>query len=114
MVENAEMFGLSQLHQIRGRLGRTDQGKPTAAGAAAENSDGNVAAPQPPLPPSPEKKPTSHCILLYGPNLSHEASERLKAVRTTRDGFLLAERDLALRGPGQVLGIRQKGYLDGR
>lgn len=57
---------------------------------------------------------TSHCILLYGPNLKHDATERLKAVRATRDGFLLAERDLALRGPGELLGVRQKGYMEGR
>ncbi|CAN0351841.1 unnamed protein product [Scytosiphon promiscuus] len=57
---------------------------------------------------------TSHCILLYGPDISDEATERLKAIRATRDGFLLAERDLALRGPGEVLGVRQKGYIEGR
>lgn len=62
----------------------------------------------------PTAAKTSHCILLYGPDISHDATERLKAVRETRDGFLLAERDLALRGPGDLLGVRQKGYIEGR
>ena len=61
-----------------------------------------------------EKKQTSHCLLLYGPNISGDATERLEAVWATRDGFLLAERDLFLRGPGEVLGVRQKGYIEGR
>eukprot|EP00904_Undaria_pinnatifida_P013740 jgi/Undpi1/9497/HiC_scaffold_27.g11953.m1 len=104
VVENAEMFGLSQLHQIRGRLGRTDRGK-TAVSSP-------TSSPPKTAEEVPSKKiPTSHCILLYGPDISDEATERLKAIRATRDGFLLAERDLALRGPGEVLGVRQKGYL---
>lgn len=205
MVENAEMFGLSQLHQIRGRLGRTDRGKTAVSSPTSsppktaevrfavsiwgerggncgrrfgeegeggsrewegEVGDGSPPSPSSPLfppslkrlflldardrlskqfqspsascpPPSPlplffphkppprpprflllclqevpsKKIPTSHCILLYGPDISDEATERLKAIRATRDGFLLAERDLALRGPGEVLGVRQKGYL---
>lgn len=64
--------------------------------------------------PSPGKRGKSHCVLLYGPDLTHEAAERLKVLRATRDGFLVAEKDLALRGPGEVLGVRQKGYLEGR
>lgn len=126
------MFGLSQLHQIRGRLGRTDLGK--VRSSSSFSGDGGVAVdanssasattttqqqPPPPPPPLPaekkdKKKTVSHCILLYGPNLGHAATERLKAIRATRDGFLLAERDLALRGPGEVLGVRQKGYIKGR
>ncbi|CAM9422580.1 unnamed protein product [Choristocarpus tenellus] len=109
VVENAEMFGLSQLHQLRGRLGRTGGGHAktkvkakTKANCQTENEEVD----------SPPPLPRSHCILLYGENLKEDASERLKAVRNTRDGFLLAERDLALRGPGEVLGVRQKGYLD--
>lgn len=64
--------------------------------------------------PSQDKTQTSHCILLYGPDVGNDATERLKAIRNTRDGFLLAERDLALRGPGEVLGMRQKGYIEGK
>lgn len=53
-------------------------------------------------------------MLLYGPDIGDDAIERLKAVRATRDGFLLAERDLELRGPGEMLGVQQKGYLEGK
>ena len=77
VVEHAERFGLSQLHQLRGRVGR---------GRAA-----------------------SHCVLLYQPPLSDEARDRLKAMAETTDGFLLAERDLQLRGPGDFFGTRQSG-----
>eukprot|EP00903_Cladosiphon_okamuranus_P021747 g19995.t1 len=104
VVENAEMFGLSQLHQLRGRLGRTNRGKAREASTAAPSFEG---MPQ-------EKRQTSHCLLLYGPDISGDATERLKAIREHRDGFLLAERDLALRGPGEVLGVRQKGYIEGK
>ena len=76
-IEHAERFGLSQLHQLRGRVGR---------GRAA-----------------------SHCVLLYQPPLSDEARDRLKAMAETTDGFLLAERDLQLRGPGDFFGTRQSG-----
>lgn len=65
-------------------------------------------------PQKEQKRQTSHCILLYGPDISGDATERLKAIRATRDGFLLAERDLALRGPGELLGVRQKGYIEGK
>ncbi len=77
VIEHAERFGLSQLHQLRGRVGR---------GLAA-----------------------SHCVLLYQPPLSDEARDRLKAMAETTDGFLLAERDLQLRGPGDFFGTRQSG-----
>jgi ATP-dependent DNA helicase RecG len=77
VVEHAERFGLSQLHQLRGRVGRSDL--------------------------------QSHCVLLYQPPLSDEARERLKAMSETTDGFVLAEKDLELRGPGDFFGTRQSG-----
>lgn len=79
IIENAERLGLSQLHQLRGRVGR-----------------GTVA---------------SHCILLYQYPLSKLARERLAVMRDTTDGFKIAQRDLELRGPGEVLGTRQTGDL---
>jgi ATP-dependent DNA helicase RecG len=81
VVEHAERFGLSQLHQLRGRVGR---------GAAV-----------------------SACVLLYSTGdaarLGETARERLKAMAQTHDGFEIARRDLALRGPGEFLGARQSG-----
>ena len=81
VIEHAERFGLSQLHQLRGRVGR---------GAAA-----------------------SACVLLYGTpeggRLGELARERLKVMAHTNDGFLVAQRDLELRGPGEFLGARQSG-----
>ena len=77
VVEHAERFGLAQLHQLRGRVGR---------GRAA-----------------------STCVLLYQPPLSATARERLRAMYDTQDGFEIARRDLALRGPGELLGARQSG-----
>jgi ATP-dependent DNA helicase RecG len=77
VVEHAERFGLSQLHQLRGRVGRSDL--------------------------------QSHCVLLYQPPLSDDARERLKALAESADGFVLAERDLELRGPGDFFGTRQSG-----
>ena len=81
VIEHAERFGLSQLHQLRGRVGR---------GAAA-----------------------SACVLLYavgeGARLSESARERLRAMYETQDGFEIAQRDLDLRGPGELLGARQSG-----
>jgi ATP-dependent DNA helicase RecG len=77
LVEHAERFGLSQLHQLRGRVGR----------GAAE----------------------SHCILLAQFNQTKEARERLKIMEETSDGFKIAERDLEIRGPGEVMGTRQSG-----
>jgi ATP-dependent DNA helicase RecG len=77
VVEHAERFGLSQLHQLRGRVGR---------GAAA-----------------------SVCVLLYAAPLSETAKARLKAMLETTDGFEIARRDLAIRGPGEFLGARQSG-----
>lgn len=77
VVEHAERFGLAQLHQLRGRVGR---------GAAQ-----------------------SYCVLLFDRPLSEEARERLKAMTDTTDGFVIAERDLAIRGPGDMFGTRQAG-----
>jgi len=77
LVEHAERFGLSQLHQLRGRVGR-----------------------------GPHQ---SYCILLYQSPLSEAGRERLKALADTADGFEIAERDLALRGPGDFFGTRQSG-----
>ncbi len=77
VIENAERLGLSQLHQLRGRVGR---------GQAR-----------------------SDCVLLYQAPLSETARHRLQVMRDTTDGFVIAERDLELRGPGEVLGTRQTG-----
>ena len=77
LVEHAERFGLSQLHQLRGRVGR-----------------------------GPHQ---SFCILLYQEPLTEQGRERLKALSETSDGFEIAERDLALRGPGDFFGTRQSG-----
>ncbi|MGF7161330.1 ATP-dependent DNA helicase RecG [Rhodoligotrophos appendicifer] len=77
IIENAERFGLAQLHQLRGRVGRGDR--------------------------------PSTCLLLYQGPLSETATARLKIMRETEDGFLIAEEDLRLRGAGEVLGTRQSG-----
>ncbi len=80
VIESAEKFGLSQLHQLRGRVGR--------------GSD------------------KSYCILLTGNKLSNEARERLKIMCATNDGFRIAEKDMELRGPGDIEGTRQSGMLN--
>ena len=77
VIEHAERFGYSQIHQLRGRVGRGDV--------------------------------ESVCILLYGEQLSMSAKERLKVLRENTDGFVIAEHDLLLRGPGELLGSRQSG-----
>ena len=77
VVEHAERFGLSQLHQLRGRVGRGEW--------------------------------ESHCVLLYQSPWTDDARERLKAMASTNDGFVIAERDLELRGPGDFFGTRQSG-----
>ncbi|WP_070988319.1 ATP-dependent DNA helicase RecG [Halofilum ochraceum] len=79
VIENSERLGLSQLHQLRGRVGR---------GAEA-----------------------SLCVLLYDGPLSETARARLGTLRETSDGFRIAEKDLELRGPGEVLGTRQTGAV---
>ncbi len=79
IIENPERLGLSQLHQLRGRVGRGRR--------------------------------ASACVLLYQGPLSRRARERLAVMRETNDGFEIARRDLALRGPGEVLGTRQTGQV---
>lgn len=78
VIEHAERFGLAQLHQLRGRVGRGDA--------------------------------ASTCILLYRRPLGEVARQRLEALRSSEDGFFLAEEDLRLRGEGDVLGTRQSGF----
>ncbi len=80
VIESAEKFGLSQLHQLRGRVGR-----------GAEKS---------------------YCILLSGTKLGNDARERIRIMTTTNDGFVIAEKDLELRGPGDIEGTRQSGVLN--
>jgi ATP-dependent DNA helicase RecG len=77
IIENAERMGLSQLHQLRGRVGR---------GCLQSN-----------------------CVLLFKPPLGQLAKNRLAVLRDTNDGFQIAQRDLELRGPGELLGTRQTG-----
>lgn len=80
VIENAEKFGLSQLHQLRGRVGR-----------GAEKS---------------------YCILLTGSKLGNDARERIKIMTSTSNGFEIAEKDLELRGPGDIEGTRQSGIIN--
>lgn len=77
IIENAERLGLSQLHQLRGRVGRGSE--------------------------------QSNCILIYKSPLTDNAKERISIMRETNDGFLIAEKDLEIRGAGEVLGTRQTG-----
>jgi ATP-dependent DNA helicase RecG len=80
VIESSEKFGLSQLHQLRGRVGR-----------GADKS---------------------YCVLLTGNKLSRDARERLKIMVATNDGFQIAEKDLEIRGPGEIEGTRQSGALN--
>src|SRR6187431_3546087 len=80
VIESAEKFGLSQLHQLRGRVGRGSE--------------------------------QSFCILLTGNKISNEARERLKILCETNDGFKVAEKDLEIRGPGEIEGTKQSGLLN--
>ena len=80
VIESAEKFGLSQLHQLRGRVGRGSE--------------------------------KSFCILLTGSKISQDGRERLKILCATNDGFKVAEKDLELRGPGDIEGTRQSGLLN--
>jgi ATP-dependent DNA helicase RecG len=82
VIEHAERFGLAQLHQLRGRVGRGDR--------------------------------QSYCMLLYKSPIGETAKARLEMMRETEDGFLIAEKDLELRGGGEVLGARQSGMPEFR
>lgn len=82
VIEHSERFGLAQLHQLRGRVGRGDR--------------------------------QSYCILLYQAPLGETARKRLEMLRSTEDGFVIAEKDLELRGGGEVLGARQSGMPEFR
>ncbi|HDR0968518.1 ATP-dependent DNA helicase RecG [Pasteurella multocida] len=80
IIENAERLGLSQLHQLRGRVGR-----------------GTTA---------------SFCVLMYKPPLGKISQKRLQVLRDTQDGFVISEKDLEIRGPGEVLGTKQTGMAE--
>ncbi|AMM81117.1 ATP-dependent DNA helicase RecG [Pasteurella multocida subsp. multocida PMTB2.1] len=80
IIENAERLGLSQLHQLRGRVGR-----------------GTTA---------------SFCVLMYKPPLGKISQKRLQVLRDTQDGFVISEKDLEIRGPGEVLGTKQTGVAE--
>ncbi len=82
IIENAERMGLSQLHQLRGRVGRGDA--------------------------------QSNCVLLYKKPLGQLAKSRLAVLRDSNDGFVVAQRDLELRGPGEMLGTKQTGLPEYR
>ncbi len=77
IIEHAERFGLAQLHQLRGRVGRNDE--------------------------------DSYCILLHKENINDSAKKRLNIMTQTNDGFIIAEEDLKIRGPGEILGKKQSG-----
>ena len=80
VIESSEKFGLSQLHQLRGRVGRGSE--------------------------------KSYCILLTGVGIGNDARERMKIMTSTNDGFVIAEKDLDMRGPGDIEGTRQSGILN--
>ncbi len=82
IIENPERLGLSQLHQLRGRVGR-----------------GSIE---------------SHCLLMYRAPLSQQGRKRLQVIRNSTDGFIIAEKDLEIRGPGEVLGSKQTGITQFR
>ena len=80
IIEHSERFGLSSLHQLRGRIGRGNE--------------------------------KSTCILLHSSRMTVIAKERLSIMKETTDGFKIAEKDLKLRGAGDVLGVKQSGLID--
>lgn len=82
VIEHAERFGLSSLHQLRGRVGRSDI--------------------------------QSYAFLIFGKELSDNAKERLRIMKQTNDGFIIAEKDLQIRGPGDIAGIEQSGFMNFR
>jgi len=77
IIENAERLGLSQLHQLRGRVGRSSE--------------------------------HSYCLLLYNSPLTEQGRARIATLRASDDGFYIAQKDLELRGPGEILGTKQTG-----
>jgi ATP-dependent DNA helicase RecG len=80
IIENSNKFGLSQLHQLRGRVGRgTKQGI---------------------------------CVLMYKKNLSENARKRIKILKSSNDGFIIADEDMKLRGYGDILGYKQSGIKE--
>ena len=79
VIEHADRFGLAELHQLRGRVGRSSL--------------------------------QSYCFLIYSKNISQIGIERMKALHESTDGFYIAEQDLKLRGPGEITGTTQSGYL---
>ncbi len=79
VIEHAERFGLAALHQLRGRVGRSDL--------------------------------QSYCFLVYNTPLSEDAQKRLKVLKETHDGFVISEQDLLIRGPGDIAGVKQSGFL---
>ncbi len=80
VIEHAERFGLAQLHQLRGRVGRGEH--------------------------------KSFCVLIHKENLSEDAAQRIKIMTETSDGFLISEKDLLLRGSGELIGTRQHGFFE--
>ncbi|MCH3920532.1 MAG: ATP-dependent DNA helicase RecG [Sphaerochaeta sp.] len=80
VIEHAERFGLAALHQLRGRVGRSEL--------------------------------QSYCFLVFGDDLTEEAKERLSVMKQTNDGFLIAEKDLAIRGAGDLAGVKQSGFIN--
>lgn len=79
VIEHSERFGLAALHQLRGRVGRSD------------------------IP--------SYCFLVFSDSLTEEGKERLSVMKQTNDGFLIAEKDMAIRGPGDITGNKQSGFM---
>ena len=79
IIENAERFGLAQLHQLRGRIGRG--------------------------------KKQSHCILLHNESIGDIAYQRMDILKESTDGFFIAEKDLIIRGPGEIMGSQQTGVI---
>ena len=79
VIENCERFGLAQLHQLRGRVGRGDK--------------------------------QSNCVLLHNENIGENAAKRIEVLKGTNDGFVIAEQDLKIRGPGEIMGQEQTGVV---